>query len=187
MIPRRKRRANAHGGAGEADDFAMGKKQAGASILEAQQAVTDAEADDPVTEKTRVDTRSKPDGLVLGKKQENANGNTGRYTMEKKQDDDWLASSEVYPNCSLPTDGSFSVGDLMRVNVFCVWTDLRASRVLVTVKQLMNFHCSLTLQGELQIIGAVPLDGPCVTVLGNLSILGADITFPGCENMKSCH
>ena len=120
MIPRRKRRANAHGGAGEADDFAMGQKQAGASTLEAQQAVADAEADDPVTEKTRVDAHSKANGLVLGKKQENADGNTGRYTMEKKQDDDWLASSEVYPNCLLRTKGSF-VGELMRVNDFCVW------------------------------------------------------------------
>ncbi|CAE7246890.1 unnamed protein product, partial [Symbiodinium pilosum] len=140
----------------------MGQKQAGASTLEAQQAVADAEADDPVTEKTRVDARSKANGLVLGKKQENADGNTGRYTMEKKQDDDWLASSEVYPNCSLRTKGSF-VGELMRVNDFCVWRDWRASSanwVQVTVKQSMNFHCSLTLQGELQIIGAVPLDGP---------------------------
>ncbi|CAE7528292.1 unnamed protein product, partial [Symbiodinium pilosum] len=120
---------------------------AGASVLEAQQAVADGEADASVT--------------------------------EKSWDDYWLATSEVYPNCSLQTEGSFSVDEPLHVNDSCIW---HANGVQVTVKQPMKFHGSLVLQGELHIIGAAALDGSCMRVLGNLSVLGTHVTFTGCEN-----
>ncbi|CAE7493499.1 pmpB, partial [Symbiodinium natans] len=115
----------------------------------------------------------------------NANAEANASELEVKdvqsrgQMKSWLSHEQAgLPPCddTLPVDGSSTVDSALTLSA-CTW---RASGVQVTLGAPLTFRGDLVLQGELQITGAKELDRPCITVLGNLTLVDARVSFIDC-------
>ncbi|CAE7200163.1 pmpB [Symbiodinium sp. CCMP2592] len=88
-----------------------------------------------------------------------------------------------YPPCNgLPHSGSHVLHAMPNFRTSCIW---HGEGLKVTLKEPLIFEGSLVLAGELQIEGVGEMDGPCITVLGNMSVIAARASFVGCINKKN--
>ncbi|CAE7221165.1 pmpB [Symbiodinium sp. CCMP2592] len=91
----------------------------------------------------------------------------------------WGASA-IYPPCAgLPQSGSHVLDALPNFSSSCSW---RGEGLTATLKKPLIFEGSLVLTGDIQILGAQKLDGACITVLGNVSLISTQASFVGCYN-----
>ncbi|CAE7346923.1 unnamed protein product [Symbiodinium natans] len=91
----------------------------------------------------------------------------------------WLSHEQAgLPPCDeLPGDGNRTLDSALNLSA-CTW---RASGAQVLLGAPLTFQGDLVLQGELQITGAKELDRPCITVLGNLTLVDARVSFLNCK------
>eukprot|EP00439_Symbiodinium_sp_Y106_P013336 s7949_g1.t3 len=89
--------------------------------------------------------------------------------------------SADYTHCDgLPCTGSHVI-DMARIfSASCTWHGHPGLQV--TLKKTLTFQGNLVLTGEIQIIGEPVLEGPCINVIGKMTVIAANASFVGCRN-----
>ncbi|CAE7234389.1 unnamed protein product [Symbiodinium sp. CCMP2592] len=89
--------------------------------------------------------------------------------------------SAAYSHCDgLPRNGSHVINKTRFFSTSCTWHGQPGLQV--TLKEPLTFQGNLVLTGEIQIMGEQELEGPCITVRGEMTVIAANASFVGCRN-----